>query len=186
MSGQEEAKLPLMQIYDPDYTEREDLMMMKNNNNRKKRKKNPKAKKVSQPKRKRGRPRKDPDAPPNKKRKSALGKKSTRSCFVYPDWMSDPAHTGWLRVSKCFDGEEEKNLGIIKRAEEKRDRVLEGKAAFGWPVVIPSFNVNTNLQYDFPATLPLLFALHTLFTPDVMLTRHGKVSVFPVCGQHYN
>jgi hypothetical protein len=100
-----------------------------------------------------------------------------RVVFRYPSYLSDPIKVGQLSIYTCNPGFVQRT---IQSAEAKLNQVLDGTQVFGKPIVISSFQRPTNLDYVLAATAPNLFFMTVLFSANVMDTRHGKVSVFPV------
>lgn len=98
-----------------------------------------------------------------------------RKYWRTPEFLSDPTQMGYLYAGNLPNAEY-----LIELAEEKLTQVMEGRLPFGRNVVIGSFQARDQVEYSVCATMNSLFIMHTLFCQDVMFTRHGKVSVFPV------
>lgn len=100
-----------------------------------------------------------------------------RVVFRYPSYLSDPTSVGQLSIHTCNPDFAQQTIQI---AESKLKQVLNGTQVFGKPIVITSFQPPHHLDYVLAATAPNLFFMTVLFSANVMDTRYGKVSVFPV------
>ena len=99
-----------------------------------------------------------------------------RTFGLYPDVLSSPAAVGVLDIDQCQPAFVSK---IKQFAQSQLNKVATGALDFGRNVVISSFQAYRP-EYKLAATLPNLFFMHILCSSNVMETRHGKVSVFPV------
>ena len=99
-----------------------------------------------------------------------------RTVATYPAEVMDADQTNYLSIEIC---EPSQQARIIGNAENKVNNVRQGFFKFGCPVVIKSFRARA-YEYMLPAIASNLFLLNVLCSLNVMKTKHGKVSVFPV------
>jgi hypothetical protein len=99
-----------------------------------------------------------------------------RAVGLYPSYLSDPTFVGQLSF---YGGPRDFVEQTIHAAEFKLFQVKNGDMKFGTPVVVPSFQA-AYPDYTMAATISNLFFMNVLFSANVMETRDGKVSVFPV------
>lgn len=119
----------------------------------------------------RGRPRKGTVAASHSEKKS-----NTLVEDTFPPELFDVQYTGMLSV----DPQAIPALqGLVDAAELKLEQTLQGVRAFGFDVILPSYQPPKKMLYAIPATIPTLFLFHTLFQQQVCSTAEGKISIFP-------
>ncbi len=133
--------------------------------------------------RKRGRPRKDSNAPHSNAPHTNVQPKEPReakepaiSMARYPRELMDTQIAGFLDFLRCRP---ELVSKVLQNAKSKFAAVQRGHYKFGHPVVIKSFEFN-DAEPVLPAVLTNLLLMNVLCSNNVAETRHGKVSFWPV------
>lgn len=132
----------------------------------------------------------DDDGPPlieeeksyhRKKIKKIHEKKEDYKLHNFPQILLRPDKAGiidFLKHRTHLDIDWAKS--IVEISEKKLNQVKSGEVDFGFRIFLKSFKPLDYLQYKFQLTISNIFFFHLLFSDDVINTKTGQVSIFPV------